>query len=386
MAAEEARILVVTDVLSDADLVRRVLRSDYPRVTASTVPDRFAADFEQHRPQVLVLAFQTLEEAERYYLGLYRHSSLAHATPHRTVLLCTKDDVRRACDLCRRNYFDDYVLFWPMVHDAPRLPMSVHLALRALDGARSAAPLAQMAAQGRRIAELETQLEHQVDLGRAHAQHLLQSVEQAQAQVGDALDGFSQRFLTMGLSDAVADKSPARVLQEIQRLTDEGLEPAMRQVARAVQPLHRWMAALTTELASPLKAVRALGDQAKLLRPLLLVVDDDEFLRKLLARVLTAANYEVESVGSAAAAWGLLRDHRPDLILMDVMLPDIDGVTFTRQLKACAAHAQTPVIMLTGQSEKQTIVDSLGAGAADFVVKPFDRDILLRKVARYLTD
>ena len=80
----------------------------------------------------------------------------------------------------------------------------------------------------------------------------------------------------------------------------------------------------------------------------------------------------------------VLRKRRPDLILMDVQMPDIDGVELTRRLKASEAYAGIPVIMLTGQSEKEVIVDSLGAGAIDFVVKPFDRDTLLKKVAHHL--
>ncbi len=258
MATDMSRILIATDVASDAQLVRHLLRDEYANVAISTDPTRFCADFERLRPQVLVLAFKTIEAAETCYAGL-----CAHTTRHRTLLLCGKSELRRAYELCRSDCFDDYVLFWPLVHDAPRLPMAVHLALRALEGVRDAA-------------------------------------------------------------------LPKRQL------------------------------------------------------PLLLVVDDDTFMRALLSRVLGEAHYEVECAADAMEALGLLRRRRPDLILMDVSLPDIDGIELTRRLKACEADADIPVLMLTGQSEKQVIVDSLGAGAADFVVKPFDREILLKKVARYL--
>jgi CheY-like chemotaxis protein len=261
MAIDMSRILIATDVASDAHVVQQLLQVEYANVAISTDPARFCADFEQHRPQVLILAFKTIEDAEAYYLAV-----CAHTTRHRTLLLCGKGELHRAYELCRSDCFDDYVLFWPLVHDAPRLPMAVHLALRALN----------------------------------HS-------------------------------------------------SGEDLRP-----------------------------------RAKRARPQLLVVDDDTFMRDLLARVLGAANYEVECVGDAAAALSFLRTRRPDLILMDVALPDIDGIALTRRLKASETQAPIPVIMLTGQSEKQVIVDSLGAGAADFIVKPFDRETLLKKVARYL--
>ena len=138
------------------------------------------------------------------------------------------------------------------------------------------------------------------------------------------------------------------------------------------------------ELASPPQSARALAEQARRLRPLLLVVDDDKFVHKLMARVLGAAHYDVLCVASATKAIRLLRERRPDLILMDIGLPGVDGIQFTRQLKAAVPLAAIPVIMLSGQSGRQVIIDSLSVGAVDFIVKPVDRDILLKKVARWL--
>ena len=69
---------------------------------------------------------------------------------------------------------------------------------------------------------------------------------------------------------------------------------------------------------------------------------------------------------------------------MDFRLPDIDGIEVTRRLKAIPAYADIPVIMVTARSERTIIVDSLEAGAAGFVVKPFERDLLLKKVEHFL--
>lgn len=180
MNANHASILVISDVVSDAEVVLGLLKDHHPQALASTDPAKFAEDFERSRPQVLVLAFQTLEAAERCYLGLYRRSTVISTVPHRSLLLCEKNDVRRVYELCRESHFDDYVMFWPLVHDAPRLPMSVHLALRALDSQQAVASVAQFSAQGRRIAELEGLLERQLQLGLGHAMQAQQAVQQAQ--------------------------------------------------------------------------------------------------------------------------------------------------------------------------------------------------------------
>lgn len=65
---------------------------------------------------------------------------------------------------------------------------------------------------------------------------------------------------------------------------------------------------------------------------------------------------------------------------MDVMMPDMDGIETTQHLKAVPQFAKIPVIMITGKSEGQTVKDSLKAGAADFVVKPFDPAPLIAKI------
>jgi len=130
MTSGSPNILIASDSASDADLVKRLLVKDFSRIPISAVEDRAADDFELHMPDVLILAFQAVEASELYYLGLYRHSAKVAAHPHRTIILCDKDEVYRVSRLCLKQHFDDYVLFWPMNYDAPRLTMSVHLAIR----------------------------------------------------------------------------------------------------------------------------------------------------------------------------------------------------------------------------------------------------------------
>ena len=384
MTIAETRVLVLSDNGSDAEMVRRLLHVEYPKTQVSTDPERLVADFDRLRPQVLMLAFKAPDAALRCCERLYLSSNLGNAQAFRTVLLCDKNELNRAFELCRADKFDDYVLFWPLVHDAPRLTMAVHVAVRALEAAASSVPLGALAVQARRIAELETLLEQQLAQGRAHAEQARDAVELAQAWVGDAINDLTDRILESGLGDAVDVRDPALLRQEMGKLRDSAALPPLGEAAAALQPMQHWLDAVRIELAAPLQAAREIVAQVGNVRPRLLVVDDDAFQRKLLGQVLGAAKYDVEAASGAAEALSVIRKRRPDLILMDVQMPGTGGIAITRRLKAAEAFASIPVIMLTGQSEKQVIVDSLAAGACDFVVKPFDREILLKKVARYL--
>lgn len=380
-------ILVASDVAADANLVRKLLGSEFEQVHVSTNADSFVQDFEARKPEVLVLAFNTLQKAEQYYLGLYRLSKLVHVTPHHTVILCEKDDLRRVYELCRKKYFDDYVLFWPLTHDAPRLPMAVHHGLRQLATSAGSTPsVADFAVQARRIAELEGRLAQYAAHGAKHVDAASRSLRQVGDGIGAALDSFSQRVTDGELAAMIELRDPGAFQQEFARLKKEKIDPQLQSAAEAVTPVGQWVGALRDDLAPQLESIRALRQLADQIRPLVLIVDDDEFQQRLLAKTLQGLKLDPIFAGSGSEAMGLLRKQRPNLVLMDIDLPDIDGVEVTRWIKSIDEFKQTPVVMITGHSEKRKVIDSLKAGAADFIVKPIDQSTFMAKVHKLLPD
>jgi two-component system phosphate regulon response regulator OmpR len=108
----------------------------------------------------------------------------------------------------------------------------------------------------------------------------------------------------------------------------------------------------------------------------ILVVDDDERLRALLQRYLTQHGYMVSVAGSAGEARTRLSNLRPDLCVLDVMLPDQDGIALTRELRR---RDQLPILLLTARGEPEDRIAGLEVGADDYLVKPFEpRELLLR--------
>jgi CheY-like chemotaxis protein len=117
--------------------------------------------------------------------------------------------------------------------------------------------------------------------------------------------------------------------------------------------------------------------------PLVVVVEDDEALHALIAAML-GADVELVFESNGAAAFERIHAIGPDLVLMDIGLPGSDGVSITEQIKATPDLAAIPVIMLTGEARFETLVRSMEAGAADFLVKPFTRDALVAKLGKFL--
>jgi len=119
-------------------------------------------------------------------------------------------------------------------------------------------------------------------------------------------------------------------------------------------------------------------------RATVLLVEDDEVLHTLVAAMLDSEPVDLVFEADGALALDRIRALEPDLVLMDIVLPGGNGVAITEQLKGMPELAAIPVVMLTGEARLETLVRSMEAGAADFVVKPFTREALLAKVAKYL--
>lgn len=109
-----------------------------------------------------------------------------------------------------------------------------------------------------------------------------------------------------------------------------------------------------------------------------LVVDDDEKIRTALRRGLSYEGYRVVEAASGEEALEKARDHMPDLIVLDVMLPGIDGLEVCRRLRA--AGDEVAILMLTARDEVHDRVSGLETGADDYLVKPFSFEELLARV------
>ncbi|NQT86145.1 response regulator [bacterium] len=116
----------------------------------------------------------------------------------------------------------------------------------------------------------------------------------------------------------------------------------------------------------------------------ILAVDDEEDILELVAYNLMKDGYRVSCVTSGEAALAAAQTRPPDLILLDLMLPGVDGLEVCRLLKRDPATAHIPVVMLTAKGEESDIVAGLELGADDYVTKPFSPRVLAARVKAVL--
>jgi two-component system chemotaxis response regulator CheY len=115
----------------------------------------------------------------------------------------------------------------------------------------------------------------------------------------------------------------------------------------------------------------------------IMVVDDAQFMRVRLTKLLTGHGYEVVEAENGAQAVETYRTKSPDAVLMDITMPEKDGLTALAEIQSYDADAR--VIMLTALGQESMVIQAVQAGARDYVVKPFDPDRVMGALQKVLS-
>ena len=118
--------------------------------------------------------------------------------------------------------------------------------------------------------------------------------------------------------------------------------------------------------------------------PRILVVDDNAMNLDILQTRLAVHGYEILTAADGEEALAAAREHLPDLILLDIMMPKLDGIEVCRRLKADASLPFMPIIMVTAKADSKDIVAGLEAGADEYLTKPVDQAALVARVQSML--
>ncbi len=359
--ASAKNFLIVSNSADELRSVREIMTSDLGGYWSTHDEAEGLRLFQEHRPPVLVLAFETIENAERFYLSLYRHCPDMNAIPHQSVLLCKNTEAEAAYKGCVDGTFSDYVVNRPL-HDPFRLRLSLRHALdRREVHHHSVGMNRQLAEVGSDLAQVDHYISGQMAAGGPQQQEALRPLQGFTTKLGGHL---KQVEASLG-------------------------NPAFGNVVKVVD-----QGKLRTEAAPPPPAAAAHSNALTSFKPPakegrpheILIVDDDEVYREVLASILEEGGNLVASVGSGAAALASMAVHCPQVLLLDYNMPEMNGAEVLRRMKADAHMKHVPVIMLTGGADKSIFDETRKAGASGFLIKPSNRPTILGKVQSVLGD
>jgi DNA-binding response OmpR family regulator len=116
----------------------------------------------------------------------------------------------------------------------------------------------------------------------------------------------------------------------------------------------------------------------------IMIVDDEQDIVVIIGKVLRKSGYEVMAAIDGMECLEMLKNELPDLILLDNVMPNMDGKTVLSKLKASKRTADIPVIMVTALADQEHITIAQKGGAAEYIVKPFDYTVMLEKISQVL--
>src|SRR5262245_50584763 len=117
---------------------------------------------------------------------------------------------------------------------------------------------------------------------------------------------------------------------------------------------------------------------------LVLVAEDNKSTRDIVVHNLNAMGFRTVEAEDGEQALALAGSENVDLILLDIMMPKVDGYTVCATLRQTTATARVPIIIVTARNEREDVVRAVESGANDFIVKPFTRDTLLAKIEKFV--
>ena len=118
--------------------------------------------------------------------------------------------------------------------------------------------------------------------------------------------------------------------------------------------------------------------------PLILVVDDVAKNLEVMCNILSIENYQISVASDGRKAWHILQRLSPDLILLDVMMPNVDGYTLCRHIKTVESKKDIPIIFVTARTGRVDLIKGFEVGGVDYITKPFNASELLVRVRTLL--
>ncbi|MBF0472102.1 MAG: response regulator [Gammaproteobacteria bacterium] len=385
--------MILSDSKNELEDIQRLLRIDHGRVQGKTVREVDESVislrlFDKQKPALLILAYDTVERAEQLYIYLYNLDEKFQKMPHQTLLLCRGNESDKAFKLCHEELIDDYVADRPLF-DPHRLRLSVNQALERYELQRQignlkkqmgvlASGLNQFDSLVRNISSIsEVQQKRVMEAVKSYSHRLNGSMQKLEKEMGEKITA---------LKDPAALHARATLTQEVEKVRNEAIEPGNLELVGALKKQKKLQQKLHTEALKYASRTREVVEESEVeVRTVdLLLVDDDDFYRHSFAELLEESGLSVAQAEDGPAAIRTLINLKPKVILLDIQMPGINGITTLRQIRANPQTAGIPVLMLTGINSDEVVMQSRDAGAKGFILKPSSRETVLAKIAPFI--
>lgn len=296
--------------------------------------------YDSFKPKIVLLAFTEPRQAIVEYGKLLLNVDNALNSPHLCILMIEGKYSQQASQYCHFNIIDDYVIFKPLF-DTQRLSTSLYLLLRLYP------------------------LDNLENLIRIRCSNLIQTLGGITELIQPERIDLFRRDL-----DSISNPIVKDILQPNWAFNTFSQSPWSTNTTQETSTT-----ALTDE---PVTQKQANNDL------MILVVEDEVVNQQMMTMVLEKENYQVILAKDGQEAIDILESKIPNLILMDIKMPKINGLEVTKLIKTNPKLQHIPIVMLSAHTEQPVVNECLKCGAVDYLIKPAQRKELLDRVTRFI--
>jgi len=356
-----------------------------------------AATLKRLTPAVIILALGSVPDSVKYYAELVEKENITY--PHYSILLCKNRESGMAFRCCIKGLFDNYFVHQPL-YEKFRLKMIIH---NGLMHHKSTCQYAGMHEE--QFEQIDQDLAALIDQSSEQKHQLLTSIDDCKQDLRKAAANIEKQTIEPQLSPkqlmeqitrnhvepllATLEKDIKCGLDNIlQQMADKQLhhQEAAQQAAQAkmVAPLNSESInqALTPTTNDNVQEQAGLLEEPGLPSMHILVVEDNEIYRNMLVKVLVKEGFEVDEAVDGLKALQKIKEQNYDVVLMDLFMPNLDGVKTTKQLKKLNGGKDIPVIALTGNKKKELVREWAALGLKGYLVKPSTRKEILSALSK----
>ncbi|ESP93432.1 MULTISPECIES: response regulator [Pseudoalteromonas] len=382
IAKRHPAVLVLTHREDDVQGITELIAEQTEDFRCLVVRKTALDDIEQLAPKVILFALSDVKKSICLYNLLIKENRLVKN--HYSVLLCSNRESGLAFKCCLKNLFDSYFVYQPL-YEKFRLQLIVYEGLKQFTNTDS-----YIESLDKIVKDQNDELNSLIELGLSYKTSVVEEISKSKEEV----NSINQDILSQ-MPDNIDKQLISEIndshIQPLLNALETSLSTKLLDLVNGLKQSQDLNSLLMKQLQQPIhtkcednsvdsSSGNAFLDTHANQQHSILLVEDNHIYREMISDVLSTVGYEIEQVDDGLAAIKKIKRTQYDLIVMDLFLPNLDGLNTTKHIRNVGKNIKTPVIALTGNKNKQLVKKWAEHGLDGYILKPSTKKEILAVV------
>lgn len=348
---------------------------------------------EEFQPHIIIFFCHKVSSAEAFYLTVHRTCNGFSSWMHESIILCAREEAKKCYQLCIDNVFNDFCLFKPVYE-----PFSLRLTVtQAIERRKAHLERAGQRNEFKNIDQEFKSIEKELD----KTVNKIESISKKDWQMApfftrfikQKVDGFQQSIINDPQENGIEVVNENKIKDSFDRLKSDvtssedfkSQEEIQNDAVLAVQDeLAKIVADISTQRRQLGETSTSLKEACELDKTHILLIDNDIKSIKMIREALKSDSYVLTIVADPQQGRDVLNKLSIDVILVDTQPSDMQGAKFLQDIQSSNLHGHIPIIIISRANGKQSVQHGLRLGASDYIIKPFEKQLIEKRISRLL--